>query len=85
MPRTNFCRDKTKDEMKMLSSMIRCQMGIKNYSIPKLANRIGIPERTLRNKINNPEDIKLKELRKICSELNLKIVVSEEAKELEML
>lgn len=85
MSKTNFCKNKTKEEMETLSMMIKRGMKAKNYNSFDLSDRTGIPSRTIRKDISDPEQIRLKDLRKICSVLGLKIVFTEEAKELEML
>ena len=74
MPKSNFCRDKKKEEREAketaIKEMISGRMTATGINNDELARRAGINARTLYSRRKNPGSMKLEELWAIMSVLN---------------
>lgn len=73
MGKSNLCENKAAKRYNFVSGILDGGFRQQRLSIKVVSEKTGIPERTLRNRIEQPEKIRLEDLYKLCDIAGIRI------------
>lgn len=73
MPRSNLCVDKNSKRFNYVAGMLACGMRQQELTSEQVYKKTGIPVRTINDRLQHPEQIRLADLYKICDAVGVKI------------
>lgn len=73
MPKSNLCEDRAAKRYNYVAGMLSGGIRQRCLSTKDVSQKTGIPERTVNDRLQNPEDIRLKDLYKLCDVAGVKI------------
>lgn len=73
MPKSNLCVDNSKKRFDYVACILTGGFRLKNLATKDISRKSGIPERTVTERLNHPEEIRLKDLYKLADLAGVKI------------
>jgi hypothetical protein len=73
MPRTNLCEDKEAKRYNYVAGLLSGGLRQQQMSTEQVSKKTGIPARTINDRLQHPEDIRLKDLYKLADVAGVKI------------
>ena len=73
MPKTNLCENRDAKRYNYVAGMISGGIRQQCLSTKDVSRKTGFPERTVTDRLKNPEDMRLRDLYKMCDVAGVKI------------
>ena len=74
MPRSNLCVDRNAKRFDYVAGMLSGGMRQQRLSTEDVYKKTGIPERTITERLQHPEKIRLEDLYKLCDAVGVRIM-----------
>ena len=74
MPKTNLCENKALKRYNYVAGMLSGGMRQQRLTTEDVFKKTGIPERTITERLQHPEKIRLEDLYKLCDAVGVKIM-----------